>query len=223
MKQIKCQSKEEFDEKAKSEFINSIAKSIADKGSCLLAIPGGRSVVGVFELISEKDLDWSKVTLFMIDERMVPIDHKESNFAQARKLFIDRCKIGGVYPFDKAEGVEKYNALLEKCSVGKMAFDVVLLSAGEDGHIGGLYPDHHSVRFEEKKYFTMTDSPKPPPERMTASRQMIADSGYIVLLFLGNAKRNAYENFMNDRFNEELCPAKTTKRAKEVTVLTLFE
>lgn len=222
MRTINCNDADEFNKSAKESLVNALRLKLDRNGSCIMAIPGGRSVVGIFRLLKSDDLEWSRVKVFMIDERMVPVDDKESNYRQAKELFIDRLDLKNVYPFDITKGIEEYNRLLEDVREGKMSFDVVLLSSGEDGHIGGLYPNHHSIKFPDKRYFTMTDSPKPPPHRMSASRKMVEDSDSILLLFLGKGKKSAYENFMNESISHEQCPAKITKNVNELTVMTMF-
>ena len=74
-------------------------------------------------------------------------------------------------------------------------YDIILLSSGEDGHVGALYPDHHSVADQHHGFIVMDDSPKPPPERMTSSLSLMQTAEVALLLFVGEAKREAYERF----------------------------
>lgn len=219
---FECGDPESFDSQAKEVFVNSIAEAIKRKGRAIIAIPGGRSVVGMFSKLNKKDLDWSKVDLFMIDERMVPMDHKNSNYLQAKKLFIDAIPKIHAHPFDITKGLQAYNKELFDVTEGEMQFDVVLLSSGEDGHIGALYPNHESVMREGKMFFDMTDSPKPPPKRMTASRRMIEDSSSVILLFYGDGKRNAFKLFEDKRLGLKVCPAKLVKSVPRGYVITMF-
>ncbi|RLG14839.1 MAG: glucose-6-phosphate dehydrogenase, partial [Candidatus Nanohalarchaeota archaeon] len=99
-------------------------------------------------------------------------------------------------------------------------FDIVLLGAGEDGHVAALFPQHHSIRHEGEEYFTMPDSPKPPVERLTASKKMLEGADTAIALFLGEGKRQALQNFKNPELSTLECPAKLIRNAAYPYVLT---
>ena len=219
MEIINCDSYEELSSKAKDLFVDAVKKKIKEK--VIVAIPGGRSVVGMFEKFDINDPDWSKVEIFMIDERMVGIDDKESNFRQAKELFWDRTG-AKAHAFDIDKGIGGNNREIDEFTDNKRVFDIVILAAGEDGHVAGLFPDHDSVLHKGREYFTMDDSPKMPKDRMTASAEIIKGSDVIILLFASKAKKEAYDKFICDDISEDSCPAKICKQAKELYVLTSF-
>ena len=98
MTEIIVDERKNLEEKAAdiiSESINKIAK---DQEEVVLAIPGGRSVSGIFNQLKEKNIPWKKVHIFMVDERLVPIDHKESNFKLAKESFIEELIKKGLLP-----------------------------------------------------------------------------------------------------------------------------
>jgi len=97
---------------------------------------------------------------------------------------------------------------------------MVLLSSGEDGHVGALYPDHHSVKDDSEHYIVMHDSPKPPPRRMSMSRKLLLRSKVALLFFFGKGKKDALKLFKKEGTYEE-CPARLVKKVKEAYVLTL--
>ncbi len=210
-----------------------IALSLAEdrKDEVILAIPGGRSVSGIFERLIVQEIDWKRVHIFLVDERIVPLDHEESNFRLAKITFIENLLISGklpeknVHPFrmDRTKsdfGISRYEDELNKYGGN---FDVVLLSSGEDGHIGALYPDHHSINNDSESYLYMTDSPKPPPERMTMSRKLLLRSKTALLLFLGEGKREALKKFRDDSVLPESCPCKYVKEVESSYILTDLE
>lgn len=180
------------------------ADILAGQESLVLAIPGGRSVVGIFKLLKKTDsIDWEKIHIFILDERLVPPGDKESNFKLAKDLFIDELikkksiPRGNIHPFiyDKKNpsfGICEYTDELKKFGG---SYDIILLSSGEDGHIGGLYPNHHSIRDDSEYYITMNDSPKPPSNRMSSSRKLILRSKTAIVFFLGEGKKNGFSGF----------------------------
>jgi 6-phosphogluconolactonase len=193
-----------------------------------LAVPGGRSVAKIFSEMLQEEVDWQRVQLFIVDERLVPLDHLESNFKLLRDHLIDplveagRITRGNAHPFifDSAgpeESVREYERILGEHG---LRYDVILLSAGEDGHVGALYPNHHSLADSHHGYILMDDSPKPPPERMTSSLSLLQTAAVAVVLFVGEAKREAFEQFSNPETPIDACPVKLVRAIPDTTVFT---
>ena len=64
----------------------------------VLGIPGGRSSAGVFRSLRRQKVAWPRVFLFMVDERLVPLDSPESNYRLARTELVDPLVERGVLP-----------------------------------------------------------------------------------------------------------------------------
>lgn len=206
-----------------SDYIN---KSSKDK--IVLGIPGGRSVKDLFELFKSTDkIQWQKVRIFWIDERLVPTGSPELNYKLAHKSFIyklikeNKLPVQNIHPFKLIEalpdkGSRVYTQELKK--FGK--FDIIILGIGEDCHVGALYPNHHSIKNETKEYFIMGDSPKPPKKRITASRNMIEKADIAVVLFLGEEKREAYRKYLSKGLGIVECPVKLIDSISNSYILT---
>ena len=69
------------------------------------------------------------------------------------------------------------------------AYDIVLLSSGEDGHVGALFPKHNSIKNDSDFFIFMKDSPKPTPHRMSASKKLLRKSQISILLVSGLTKK----------------------------------
>jgi 6-phosphogluconolactonase len=196
-----------------------------------LAVPGGRSAARIFRALREEPLDWGRVHFFMVDERLVPIGHPDSNFKLFQEGFVAPLVAAGRFPaanahpflFDPAaadRGAKRYEETLARYG---LRFDVVLLSAGEDGHIGALYPRHPSIEDRHQGFLVMDDSPKPPPERMSSSLSLLQTASAAVLLFAGEGKREAYRRFNDEKLAVADCPAKLLLAVDRLTVLTDLE
>jgi 6-phosphogluconolactonase len=226
---IHTRSKESVANSASEKLIGAISALAREKEHVTIALCGGRNVQGIFEqMLKAKRVNWKKVHLFVVDERLVEITDEESNFLLMKKFLIDPLIVRGDLPKENAhpfiyeparpdKGVIAYERELHKYG-GR--FDIVLLSAGEDGHIAGLYPNHHSVADESNYFLTMTDSPKPPKERMTTSRRLLLHSKVAILLFVGDAKREAYNKFRDMTVHHFDCPAKLVNGITESFVIT---
>lgn len=197
--------------------------------SVIFGIPGGRSVQGIFVLLkNERDIPWERVNIFMVDERIVSTESEESNFKLAKNGFIDQL-IGrdvlyekNVHPFviDRNQsdlGISSYEYELKRCGG---IYDVVLLSAGEDGHIASLFPNHHSIRDESEFFIITNDSPKSPSRRMSISKNLLLKSKIAIILFIGEMKRDAYSKFMDDGVDWTSLPAKLVLKIKDSYLLT---
>ncbi|MAG16302.1 6-phosphogluconolactonase [Candidatus Woesearchaeota archaeon] len=209
-KTIFKKSIEELSKAAVDIIVDAIAKLLQEKEQVILAIPGGRSVVGIWNLLAEEQrIDWSKVHVFMADERVVAPTHKDSNYKLAHDIFLSKVSIPkeNLHPFFPGKEYKFENP------------DIIILSSGEDGHVGALYPNHHSVKNESEGYIEMDDSPKPPLHRITMSKKTMLTAKTALLLFVGEGKREAYEKFKSgDEIVE--CPARLVKKIKDSYVLT---
>jgi len=220
MKTIFKESVEELN-KAAVEVLATAIKNLSQKQEqVILAIPGGRSVKGMWEVLAQERIDWSKVHVFLADERVVPPDHDDSNYKLAYDNFLTKLPKENLHPFTPKDTEDKGS---DKYSSGFNTFggkcDIIILSSGEDGHVGALYPNHHSIKNEEEGYITMDDSPKPPPERISMSKKTMLTAKTAILLFIGEGKREAYEKFQSGDDIIE-CPARLVKQIKDTYVLT---
>lgn len=218
MNVITCPTYEQLSSTAAALLVQEIKEIISAQGTAVIAFPGGRSVAGLLQKLSPTDLDWSKVEVFMIDERVVPRDDKESNFKQAQDFFLKRVN-AKAHPFQMEKEVEHYNQEFQSAGAH---FDIIVLGVGEEGHIAALFPGHPALKITGRKYITFSDSPKPPPERMSASPDIIKDADTVILLVSSVVKKKAYEQFSNPKITETECPAKIVLHAKKLYVLTDF-
>jgi 6-phosphogluconolactonase len=205
-----------------------IREALAVQGSVNIAVPGGRSVAKVFEAMRAEDVDWTRTHFFVADERLVPVDHPESNFKLLQEHLVIPLAREGRIPPDNAhpflvdasvpdQGARAYEAELARHG---FRFDIVLLSSGEDGHVGALFPDHHSVSDTHHGFIVMHDSPKPPPGRMSASLPLMQAAGSVVLIFSGESKRGAFRMFRNASTPVHSCPAKLVLAMPDAVVFT---
>ncbi len=218
-----------LDAKASDFFAYHTKNILNKKDTVLWAMPGGRSVSGIFKLLANRDdIPWEKIHLFMVDERLVPAGDIESNYRLLDENLtgdlVKKGKItaGNIHPFifkpgDADQGSGGYEEELKRFG---NHFDIILLSSGEDCHIAGIYPGHHSVENKYEYFFTMDDSPKPPKDRMSSSRTLLLKTMAAVLLFYGHSKKCAFADFMDNSIDETACPAKIVAKINNSLILT---
>lgn len=68
-------------------------KAVADHGFFSIALSGGSLPNNLHPLIKAEGMQWDKWVVFFADERLVPLDHPESNYAACAKAFLDHVPI----------------------------------------------------------------------------------------------------------------------------------
>lgn len=142
-------------------------------------------------------IDFSAWKVGFVDERVVPLSHPDSNYGACRSLLIndlglDVNQVCGIHPeiSDPATAAEYYeNRLKSLLKQEVIEFDVTVLGMGPDGHTASLFPGHDLVRYSgPAQVVSLSDSPKPPAERITLSMDTINRSKHIIFVATGSAK-----------------------------------
>ena len=159
-----------------------------------LVLPGGSVAEAFFPVLALAAIDWTMVEVFWGDERAVPRDDRDSNYRLADELLLRRVAIDPArvhrMPADAADldaGGRCYEAELERVLGNPLRFDIVLLGVGPDGHICSLFPGHPALSETSRRVLAVTDSPKPPRERLTLTVPALAGAEIYIAAF-GAAK-----------------------------------
>ncbi len=139
------------------EIIASLNEVISERGSCSLVLAGGGTPGTIYRALSKpprvSDVDWTRVRLYLGDERWVPRDDNQSNAKMVHETLVSQLPSPGpsFFPVDTSLaspelGAEAYEALLieqERSSKSDrgLELDIVLLGCGEDGHTASLFPE----------------------------------------------------------------------------------
>jgi 6-phosphogluconolactonase len=126
--------------------------AIASKGQFTAALSGGRTPRDFFFLLSHLQPElWAETHIFLVDERCVPLDSPDSNYAMIRSSLLSSISLPSenihpvpVDPDDASASATKYEEELRyffRLSAGSLpAFDLVHLGVGADGHTASLFP-----------------------------------------------------------------------------------
>ena len=138
-------------EAAAERVVAACRTALADKDNFTLCLAGGSTPKALYELLARPDyarrVDWRRVEIYFGDERPVPPDHADSNYAMAKAALLDRVGIPGDNvsrihgELDPAEAADLYDELLtERFGPDRGGFDLLLLGMGDDGHTLSLFP-----------------------------------------------------------------------------------
>ena len=159
-------------------------------GARSLVLTGGTSPVRTYELLTELDVEWGRVSVLFGDERCVPPLDPESNYRVAKESLLDRVSPATVYRIPAELGPDVGADLYAEVVANVAPFDFVLLGVGEDGHVNSLFPGHKALKATGLTA-GIHDSPKPPPQRVTMTLEAIRDARQVLIIATGAGKADA--------------------------------
>lgn len=177
------------------------------------AVSGGSTPKPLFESMSNADIEWSKVSVALVDERWVPIDHDRSNTAFVHdSLLQNRASRATFIPIRDDENATVCSAdyANENYTKLKRPFDSILLGLGPDGHTASLFPDADGL----EEAFDMDNSAPcaaitakksdvtgDEVDRITLTAAEIMRAHQIVLMITGDEKFSVVQQAMDAECN----------------------
>lgn len=202
------------------------------KAHCI-ALSGGRITLKFFAAVIEqskaRNISLSNVQFFWADERCVPPDDKESSYAAAGEHFFrplgiasDKIhRILGELPPERAAqlATEDIQKTVSCNTAGQPMLDIVFLGMGEDGHVASLFPDEpEAARLKPAIYRAISNSPKPPPNRVTLGYDAIAAAKSVWVLASGAGKEGVLRESLSPEGKTPL--ARVLKMCRRTKVFT---
>ncbi|XP_018573459.1 6-phosphogluconolactonase [Anoplophora glabripennis] len=183
--------------------------SIEENGTFNIGVSGGSLAPFLTTGLPNIKTDFSNWRIFFCDERLVPVDSPDSTFGLYKSKLIDSKVVPlkeeqfitikqGVQAeeaaVDYAQKMQKYfpNSILPR-------FDMLLLGMGPDGHTCSLFPGHSLLNETSKWVAFLTDSPKPPPSRITLTFPVINNAKMCVFAISGKEKADMVKRILVDK------------------------
>lgn len=185
---------------AAARFVDAVARAQDARGRAVLALTGGSNGIGLLrELAADPDaVDWTRVDLYWGDERFLPEQDPERNAWQARQALLDSVPLDParvhVMPASDGEFGDDLDAATRAYAeliTDDLVFDVHLLGMGGEGHINSLFPHTAATAEDTVSVVAVSDSPKPPPRRITLTFPVINRSREVWFLVSGAEKADA--------------------------------
>jgi 6-phosphogluconolactonase len=166
-----------------------IATALSE-GARTLVLAGGNTPKRCYELLTQADITWGRVTVLFGDERCVPPDHPDSNYRMAREVLLDRVAPGSVHRIAGELGPDEAAELYSRIVAPLSPLDIVLLGAGEDGHTASLFPGHPELNAQGWAV-GVRNAPKPPPDRVSLTLPALQGARKVLVLAAGTGKADA--------------------------------
>jgi 6-phosphogluconolactonase len=192
-----------------------VRQAVADRGSCTLALAGGRTPEPVYRVLaSDSTIDWDKVDLYFTDERAVPPEDPESNYGMIRRALISRVSIppARVHRM-KAESPDRDAAAWAYERTLPSSLDVLVLGIGQDGHTASLFPGSTALD-EQHRLVVPVVGPKPPPNRLTLTPPVIEAARSVAVIATGADKAAVVARAIEGPWMPWEIPAQLARRGR---------
>ncbi|SDS11354.1 6-phosphogluconolactonase [Friedmanniella luteola] len=162
-----------------------------------VCLTGGRIATRAYGRLAAEGrssaVDWGRVELWWGDERFVPAGDDDRNDAPVlellRPLGLAAERVHPMPAPDGGAGLDDAAAGYAS-ELGGTRFDVCLLGLGPDGHVASLFPEHPSSH-AEGRVVAVRNAPKPPPDRISLTLEVINASAEVWFLVSGEDKADA--------------------------------
>lgn len=186
-------------------IIAMLRQALMTRGCATLMVSGGSSPKPLYEKLSKADLDWSNVTISLVDERWVDLGQPGSNEDFIRQHLIQnkakRAKFYGLKTKHETVegGLKEAEARFSKAG---RPFDICVMGMGSDSHTASWFPNSTGLKKalapnNENILCSITAEKSTVTgehlNRISVTLNSVLYSHAIVLFIPGTEKRNVFE------------------------------
>jgi 6-phosphogluconolactonase len=205
--------------RAAEEIAHIAGESICTHGEFTLCLSGGSTPAATYDLLATRfhlSVDWKELQCFWGDERCVPPDDPESNFAMANRTILSRLalKPAQIHRIrgedDPPEAAREYEQMLrDHFNLGQgefPRFDLVMLGLGDNSHTASLFPGDPAVH-ETSRMAVAVQVDAEPPRRITLTPPVINNAQRVMFLVAGQSKAPAVKDVLEGPRDVDKYPA----------------
>jgi 6-phosphogluconolactonase len=164
--------------------------AISERGQFALAVSGGRDPWPMFSLLEENELNWTRIEIFQVDERVAPAGSDERNLTH----LVESLSIGAqgsirpmpVTEDDLEAAADRYAASLPA------ALNLAHLGIGPDGHTASLVPGDPVLEVRDRRV-AVTAGEYQGARRMTLTYPELTRTRRLLWVVTGEDKRDALQ------------------------------
>ncbi len=202
-----------------AELISTVlAERLSLVPSASLAVSGGSSPAAMFAHLAEAAVDWTRVDLLQVDERVAPTGDPARNLVGLRReLPPEVVPEHRLHAIPVGLGADAAAAAYERTLASTLRspviLDVVHLGLGDDGHTASLVPGDPATRVDDRDV-APTDTYQ-GHRRVTLTYPILDRARLLVWLVIGEAKRDALTRLLD---GDRSIPAGRVTAARSVVV-----
>jgi 6-phosphogluconolactonase len=222
---------------AARHFVDYAWQSIARYGQFFVAFSGGNTPRMMYRLLAAAEfrgqVDWAKVHVFWSDERAVPPDHPDSNYAMARSELLLRVPVplANVHRMEAEKAnigraAHEYEEVLRKYleldDRGFPRFHLILLGMGADGHTASLFPGTRVTR-QTSRWVSTPMVARLNARRMTLTLPVLDSALRVVFLVVGTDKAETLRAVLEGKAEPPLPAQQVQPRENGVKIFLVDE
>lgn len=186
-------------EQAAHRWQEAAQHAISARGHFHVALSGGRTPAALYHYLSQLPAltsMWPHTSVYFGDERCVPPDHVDSNYAMVKRQLLDplsdnapTCfRIEGEKPPELAarDYAEQLDRQLPHVNDWP-CFDLVLLGMGADGHTASLFPGTQGLQ-EQQERVIANFVPQLDSWRISMTFPVLTHAAELLVLVTGDEK-----------------------------------
>jgi 6-phosphogluconolactonase len=142
--------------RAAETIANLASAAIAKRGRFTFAVSGGSTPWLMLEHLTRIEVQWDKVHVLQVDERVAPWGDSSRNWTHVNQALLSRVPIPGcqahaipVEMTDVGEAARTYAQTLRRVAGSPAVLDLVHLGLGPDGHTASLVPNDPVLRVRD--------------------------------------------------------------------------
>lgn len=201
-----------------------ITEATHQNGKVIVGLSGGSTPKPIYEALGKEKVDWSKVWIFLIDDRYVRPDDPNSNQFLLRSTLLKHAPIpesqiifpDTTLPIDQC--VPLYDRHL-KDLLKKGLPDLVTLGMGDDGHIASLFPPLSNNAFGPAFVIHTTTEKFSVRDRISVTLPVLTTARQSIFFLKGAEKKRVWEEMMASEGGEKRWPAKAMIDKTDASVI----
>jgi len=200
-------------------FVALTTESIRARGRFRVALSGGSTPRGMYELLSAAEfssrIDWNQVDIFWGDERYVPPDDRDSNYRMTFQALLRHvpvpvanvhCVPTEISPPSAAAAAYEDQIRQSFADSSIPQFDLIYLGLGTNGHTASLFPRSPTLR--ERSHLVVADFvAEVNGWRITMSAPLLNRGRTVAFLVEGPAKAEVLRDVLLGPVDVERLPA----------------
>lgn len=179
-----------------------LERTLASQEDACLAIAGDRLPLPLFKALQQRALPWDRISVILVDERMVPLGHTDSNARLVcDALLREAASCASFQPPVPSFCMEiddiDTSAVVSELNRNYRQPDVVVLAMGDDGHTASLFADAPELpvglSLTEPAGYLALNPRAAPHRRVSLNLSALLGARRVLLSFSGPWKKQVFD------------------------------